>query len=697
MEVLQYPDVPTVDQVDDYHGKPIADPYRWLEDANSPETKAWIESQNQLTQSFLEDIPSKEHLRKRLTNLWDYPRALAPQKVGGKYFQLRNSGLQNQDVLYWMDSLDGEKHVLIDPNEFSEDGTIALTNWEVSKDGNLLVYATNASGSDWQIWRVRDINTGKDLSDKLEWSKFSSIAWLPNSTGFYYCGYDEPEEGKIFESVNLNQKVYFHLIGTDQSKDQLVYSRPDQPEWGFDPIVSDDGEYLILHVWQGTDIRNRLFYRKLDSTSNFIELISKLDARYKFIANDGKLFYLHTDYEAPHGRLISIDSQKPDKTLWGTVIAERDDTLESIKLINNQFVSIYLHDAHHQVKRFDISGRLLGNIDLPTIGSIFSLDREIYLFGNRNEDELFFTFNSVIYPPSVLRYSFAGNQCEEIESPNINFDFSLYKLNQVFVKSKDGTSIPMFLVTRKDQSKDCNNPTLLYGYGGFNISITPTFMVSRLAWLEMGGNLAIANLRGGGEYGEEWHKAGSLVNKQNVFDDMIACAEYLVESGYTSPRKLVIEGRSNGGLLVGACITQRPELFGAALPAVGVMDMLRFHKFTIGWAWVSDYGSADDPDQFEYIYAYSPLHNINQGVSYPATLVTTADHDDRVVPGHSFKFISRLQAAQGGDAPVLIRIQTKAGHGFGKPTKLLIEEQVDIFAFLVKILNIDLLKYLTII
>ena len=689
MEILQYPNTPTVDQVDDYHGTLVSDPYRWLEDANTPETKAWIESQNRLTQSFLKDIPSKERIRKRLTTLWDYPRALAPQKVGGKYFQLRNTGLQNQDVLYWMDSLDSEKHVLLDPNVLSEDGTIALTNWEVSKDGNFLAYAANASGSDWQIWRVRDVRTGKDLPDKLIWSKFSNIAWLPNSSGFYYCGYDEPDEGKTYESVNINQKVYFHLIGTDQSEDQLIYSRSDQPEWGFDTNISDDGKYLILHVWQGTDIRNRLFYRELDSTENFIELIYDLEARYQFIANDGHVFYIHTDYESPHGRLISIDTQHSAKSLWRTIIPESEDTLENIELINNQFVAIYLHDAHHQVKRFDFSGKFMGDIDLPTIGSIFSLDREKYLFGNRNDDELFFTFNSFIHPPSVMRYSFSTTECVEIESTKINFDFSNYKLKQVFVKSKDGTLIPMFLVTGKDQSRNKSNPTLLYGYGGFNISLTPNFMVSRLVWLELGGTLAIANLRGGGEHGEEWHKAGSLLNKQNVFDDMIACAEYLVEFGYTSPQKLVIEGRSNGGLLVGACLTQRPDLFGAALPAVGVMDMLRFHKFTIGWAWVSDYGSADEPDQFKVLYSYSPLHNIKSGGSYPATLVTTADHDDRVVPGHSFKFISTLQTAQGGNAPVLIRIQTKAGHGFGKPTKILIEEQTDIFAFLVKTLNID--------
>lgn len=689
MEKLQYPLTPTVDQVDDYHGTLVSDPYRWLEDNDTSDTKSWIEAQNQLTQSYLKDIPAIDRIRKRLTALWDFPRASAPRKIGEKYFQLSNTGLQNQDVLHSMPSLEGEKRVLFDPNELSDDGTVALTNWEVSKDGNLLAYATSASGSDWQLWRVRDVNTGIDLPDLIEWSKFSSVAWLLDSSGFYYSRYDQPEEGETYQGTNLNQKVYFHRLGTEQSDDPMVYQRPDQPEWGYDAILSDDGDYLILHVGQGTDTRNRLFYRKIDSSNEFIELISTLEARFQFIANEDENFYIHTDYEAPRGRLIAIDIQNPNKSSWRTIIPESEDALECVKLINNQFIVIYLHDAYHLVKRFDISGKLLGEITFPTMGSIFSLDRENYIFGELYDNEFFFTFHSFIYPPTVFQYSFDGNVCEEISSPSIDFDFSSFQTEQVFVTSKDGTQIPMFLVHPKDLQKNSKHHTLLYGYGGFNISLTPSFLISRLVWLELGGSFAIANLRGGGEYGEDWHRAGSRLNKQNVFDDMIACAEYLTTEGYTSPPKLVIEGRSNGGLLVGACLTQRPELFGAVLPAVGVMDMLRFHKFTIGWAWVSDYGSSDDPDQFKVLYSYSPLHNLKSGGFYPATLVTTADHDDRVVPGHSFKFISALQAAQAGDMPVLIRVQTKAGHGFGKPTNILIEEQTDIFAFLVKALNID--------
>jgi prolyl oligopeptidase len=688
MEILHYPETPTVEQIDDYHGTLVSDPYRWLEDTNSAETKAWIKAQNQLTQSYLEDVSKKDHIRKRLTELWDYPRALAPRKVKGKYFQLRNTGLQNQDILYTMVSLDGEKRILLDPNELSEDGTVALTNWEISKDGNLLAYATNTSGSDWQVWHVRDVNTGQDHPDIIEWSKFSSVAWYPDCSGFYYCGYDQPEESETYEEVNLNQKVIFHRLGTDQSDDIHIYARPDQPEWGFDPIVTEDGKYLILEVSQGTDTRNRLFYRELDSSEDFTELISDLEASFQFIGNDGSEFFIRTNYQAPRGNLITIDTRNPEKTAWKTIIPENVDAVESIKLVNHQFIVIYLHNAYHQVKRYDTAGNFLGEIALPMIGSIFSLDRKAYLFGNRFEDELYFTFNSFIHPPTVFQYSFEENRCEKIEEPTIEFDFSHYNIDQVFVKSKNGTRIPMFLVHNLDVPKSKMNPTLLYGYGGFNISLTPNFLISRLVWLELGGTLAVANLRGGGEYGEDWHQAGSLLNKRNVFDDMIACAEFLITNGYTSPAKLVIEGRSNGGLLVGACITQRPDLFGAALPAVGVMDMLRFHKFTIGWAWVSDYGSAEDPEQFKVLHSYSPLHNIKGGISFPATLATTADHDDRVVPSHSYKFISTLQAAHAGDAPVLIRIQTKAGHGFGKPTKILIDEQTDLFAFLVKALKI---------
>ena len=688
MERLHYPETPTVEQIDDYHGTLVSDPYRWLEDVNSAETEAWIKGQNQLTQTYLEDVPSKEHIRRRLTELWDFPRAFAPLKVKGRYFQLRNTGLQNQDILYTMESLDGEKRILLDPNELSEDGTVALTNWEISKDGNLLAYATNTSGSDWQLWRVRDVNTGHDLPDIIEWSKFSSVAWHPDCSGFFYCGYDQPEESETYEGLNLNQKVLFHHLGIDQSDDIIVYARPDQPEWGFDPIVTEDGKYLILEVWQGTDTRNRLFYREMDTSEEFTELISDLEASYQFIGNDGPEFFIHTNYQTPRSRLITIDTRDPEKATWKTIIPENGDTVECIKLVNNQFIVIYLHDAYHQVKRFDTAGNFLGEIALPTIGSILSLDREVYLFGNRFEDELYFTFNSFIHPPTVFQYSFAENRCAKIQEPTIEFDFSRYNTDQVFVKSKDGTRIPMFMVHNPDVPKNKKNPALLYGYGGFNISLTPNFFISRLVWLELGGTLAVANLRGGGEYGEDWHQAGSRQKKQNVFDDMIACAEFLTTNGYTSSAKLAIEGRSNGGLLVGACITQRPDLFGAALPAVGVMDLLRFHKFTIGWAWESDYGSAQDPEQFKVLHSYSPLHNIESGISYPATLAMTADRDDRVVPGHSYKFISTLQAAQAGDAPVLIRIQTKAGHGFGKPTKILIEEQTDIFAFLVKALKI---------
>lgn len=688
MEKLHYPETPTVEQIDDYHGTQVSDPYRWLEDTHSAETMAWIKAQNQLTQSYLEDIPSKNLVRDRLIELWDYPRAYAPLKVKGRYFQLRNTGLQNQDVLYTIDDLEGDKRILLDPNEFSEDGTVALTNWEVSKDGNLLAYSTNTSGSDWQLWRVRDINTGQDLPDLIEWSKFSSVAWHPDSSGFYYCGYYPPEESETYEGLNLNQKVLFHRLGRDQLEDKLIYACPDQPEWGFDPIVTEDGKHLILEVSQGTDTRNRFFYRELESSDKFTELISDLEASYRFIENDGTKFFIHTNFQAPLGQLIAIDIRNPERKAWKKVIPEKRDSIESIKLINNQFIVIYLHDAFHLVKRFDTAGNFLGEITLPMIGSIFSFDREEYLFGNRFEDELYFTFNSFIHPPTVFQYSFKENGCAKLEEPEFNFDFSPYKTDRVFVKSKDGTRIPMFLVHKSDIPKNGMTPTLLYGYGGFNISITPNFLISRLVWLELGGILAVANLRGGGEYGEDWHQAGSLLNKQNVFDDMIACAEFLTENDYTSPAKLVIEGRSNGGLLVGACITQRPDLFGAALPAVGVMDMLRFHKFTIGWAWVSDYGSAQYPEQFEVLHTYSPLHNIKSGISYPATLATTADHDDRVVPSHSYKFISTLQTAQGGDAPVLIRVQTKAGHGFGKPTKILIEEQTDIFAFLIKALKI---------
>jgi prolyl oligopeptidase len=683
-----YPRTRTVDQIDDYHGTLVADPYRWLEETDSLQTRDWIEAQNALTFGFLTRIPARDRIHSRLTELWDYAKASAPVARGGRFFQLRNTGLQNQDVLYVMAALDGEARVLLEPNALSADGTVALTGWSLSDDGRWLAYATSASGSDWRTWRVRDVTTGQDLPDLIEWSKFSDAAWRKDNAGFYYARYDAPVPGQDFTGANYYQKLYFHHLGQPQAQDTLVYERPDQKEWGFSAEVSEDGRYLILTVWQGTDVRNRLFYQDLQADAPVVELIPELEAAYYFVGNDGPLFYLRTNLDAPRGRLIAIDTTRPDKAAWRTLIPESSDTLEWVTMIHDEFVAQYLRDAYHLLKRFDRQGCWLADIALPTLGSIPSTGEFFNLTGRRSDDVMFYGFSSFLYPVSIYRYDFSRGQSEQIFAPPLDFDAAQYLTRQVFVTSRDGTRVPMFLAHRRDLKLDGQNPTLLVGYGGFNISTVPTFIVSRLIWLEMGGVLASANMRGGGEYGEEWHQAGMLHNKQNVFDDFISCAEYLIAEKITAVPRLAIMGGSNGGLLVGACLTQRPELFGAAVPLVGVMDMLRFHKFTIGWAWVSDYGSADDPEQFQTLYRYSPLHNIKPGTHYPATLVVTGDHDDRVVPGHSFKFAAALQAAQAGDAPVLIRIQTKAGHGLGKPTAILIEEATDVYAFLAEAVGI---------
>jgi prolyl oligopeptidase len=685
MTKLNYPITATVDQVDNYHGTLVPDPYRWLEDTDSDETKAWIEAQNQLTFSYLESIPERQPLRQRLTELWDYPKAWAPLKKGNRYFQLRNSGLQNQDVLYVMDTLQAEPRLLLDPNTLSEDGTIALTSWEVSPDGHWLAYAVSASGSDWLTWRVKDVESGVDLPETIEWSKFSGAAWLPDGSGFYYSAYAAPQAGQEYQDANYFHKLYFHRLHTPQSEDRLIYERPDEKEWGFAAQVSEDGRYLVISVWQGTDVRNRLFYQDLHEAGPVIELIPELEAAYTFIGNDGPLFYLRTNLNAPRYKIIMIDVRQPGRAYRRTIVPEIDDVIEAVKLVQDQFLCVYLHNAHHRLRRFGMDGSSLGDVALPTLGSIVLMENWGFN-ANRSDREVFFAFQSFAWPTTIYRYLLRQEDLETLFSPPITFDFSPYVTRQVFAPSKDGTRVPIFLVHKRELPPG-PQPTLLYGYGGFNISLTPSFAISRLVWLERGGVLAVANLRGGGEYGEEWHRAGMLENKQNVFDDFIACAEYLIEEKITSPRKLAINGGSNGGLLVGACLAQRPDLFGAAVPAVGVMDMLRFHKFTIGWAWVSDYGSADDPEQFKTLYAYSPLHNLKPGMAYPATLITTADHDDRVVPGHSFKFAAALQAAQGGPAPILIRIQTKAGHGFGKPTAIIIEEMADMWAFLINVLE----------
>ena len=672
--------------MDDYHGIQVADPYRWLEDSDTPESRTWIEAQNHLTFGFLEGIPSREHLLNRLTELWDYPKEGTPVRRSGRYFQFRNSGLQNQNVLYVMDSIDGEPRVLLDPTALSVDGTVALTQWAVSPDGALLAYATSESGSDWLTWRVRTIESGEDLPDVLQWSKFSKASWLKDGSGFYYSRYKQPEEGAETTELNQYQKLYFHRIGDAQENDELVYERRDKKEWGFAAEVSDDGNYLVIHVSQGTDTRNRVFYRDLDSDADFVELIQELEAEYIFLGNDGPVFYFRSNSNAPLGCVLAIDTENPiDRK---TLIPEQRDALQHMIMVNDEFVGLYLHDAAHQISRYDLDGKSLGAIDLPAIGSIPSTPNDFELTGRRDHDELFFSFWSFLQPSTAYRFDFQTGEANPISLPAIDFDVSDLVTRQVFVRSKDGTQLPLFLTHRSDLQTDGTNPTLLYGYGGFRISLTPRFSVSNLVWLERGGVLAWAVLRGGGEYGEQWHQAGMLEKKQNVFDDFIACAEHLVEAEITAPNKLAIMGGSNGGLLVGACVNQRPDLFGAAVPIVGVMDMLRFDKFTIGWAWVSDYGTAEDPEQFETLKAYSPLHNLQPEVQYPATLIITADHDDRVVPAHSFKYAAALQAAHAGEAPTLIRIQTKAGHGLGKPTAMLIDEAADIWAFLSATLDI---------
>lgn len=674
-----HPD-PTV--VDFYHGQAVPDPYRWLEDLDSEQTRAWIEAQNRLTFDYLQRIPARQRLLERLRQLWNYEKYSQPFKEGNRYFYFKNDGLQNQSVLYTQESLEGEARVLLDPNTLSEDGTVALSGIAISRDGRYLAYGLSRSGSDWQEWKVRDIETGEDLPDHLRWIKFSGASWTPDGQGFFYSRYDEPPPGREYESANYFQKLYYHRLGTPQSEDLLVYHRPDQKEWGFAGGVTEDGDYLIISVWRGTDPKNLLFYKDLrDPSSPVVELIREFQAEYAFVGNDGSRFWLLTDLQAPRRRLVAIDLDNPGQLQ--EVIPEAEETLQGVSLIHNQFVAFYLKDAHTQIRTFALDGTYLGEIPLLGLGSASGFG------GKRYDTETFYTFTSFTTPPTIYRYDFTSGRSTLFRQPQVDFDPQAYEVQQVFYASQDGTRIPMFLVHRRGLARTGDHPTLLYGYGGFGISLTPSFSVGLVAWLEMGGVYAQPSLRGGGEYGEAWHQAGTKLNKQKVFDDFIAAAEWLMANGYTNPSKLAIAGGSNGGLLVGACLTQRPDLFAAALPAVGVFDMLRFHKFTIGWAWISEYGSPEDPEEFKALYAYSPLHNLKPGTAYPATLITTADHDDRVVPAHSFKFAAALQAAQGGSQPILIRIDTKAGHGAGKPTAKLIEETADRWAFLVQVLGIQ--------
>jgi len=679
---VSYPETRKENVVDILHDMAVPDPYRWLEDDNAPETEAWVKAQNEVTFGFLDQIPERQTIRERLTKLWNYERYGVPFREGGRYFFSRNDGLQNQSVLYVTESLADEPRVLLDPNTLSEDGTVALGRYEVSRDGRYLAYGLSTAGSDWQEWKVRDIETGKDLADHLKWVKFSDASWSTDNQGFYYSRYDEPKDGDELKGQNYFQKVYYHRLGTEQSTDQLVYERPDEKEWGFSAFVTDDGGYLILNVWKGTDTRNRVFYRDLQQPDQpVVELLNDFDASYGFIDNVGPVFYFQTDLDAPRSRVIAIDVTKPGKTHWQEIIPQDRDTLKRVNLIDDRLVCTYLHDAHSRVRIFHRDGRADRDVKLPGIGSVGGFG------GRRSDTETFYSFNGFTTPGTILRYDLKTGESSVFKEPEVDFDPAAYETKQVFFTSKDGTKVPMFITHRKGLKLTGDNPVYLYGYGGFNISLTPRFSLSMLVWMEMGGVYAQPTLRGGGEYGEDWHQAGMKHHKQNVFDDFISAAEWLIENNYTKPSRLAIAGGSNGGLLVGACMIQRPDLFGAALPAVGVMDMLRFHKFTIGWAWTSDYGSPDDPDEFRSLFEYSPYHNLKAGVEYPPTMITTGDHDDRVVPAHSFKFAARLQEYQAGSNPTLIRIETKAGHGAGKPTDKIIAEVADKLGFLVQTLN----------
>ncbi len=679
---LAYPVTARTNQVDDYHGTLVADPYRWLEDDNSDATKAWVEAENKVTFHFLDQIPERAAISNRLTQLWNYERFSIPGQEGGRYFMNRNDGLQNQAVLYTMDSLHAEPRLLLDPNTLSTDGTVALSQNIISDDGTLVAYGLAKAGSDWEDWKVRNVRTGQDLPDEVHWVKFSAASWTKDDRGFYYSRFDEPKPGDELTAANYYHKVYYHRLGTPQSEDALVYQRADHKDWTFDAGVTDDGNYLIIEVSQGTDTRNRIYYRNLQTpNSRVVELLNDFDAHYSFIDNVGPVFYFRTDQQAPRGRVVAIDVAHPERANWREIIPQSADRLQDTSLVNDQLIANYLKDARSEVKIFSRDGQFIRNVDLPGLGSADGFG------GKRKDTETFYSFTSFKTPATIYRYDLVAGRSEIFRQPKVAFNPADFETKQVFYQSKDGTKVPMFITAKKGLKLDGSNPTYLYGYGGFDISLTPSFSPSILCWMEMGGVFAEANLRGGGEYGEEWHQAGMKLKKQNVFDDFIAAAEWLQAHHYTRRDRLAIGGGSNGGLLVGACLTQRPDLYGAALPAVGVMDMLRFQKFTIGWAWTSDYGSSDNPDEFKALYAYSPLHHIQPGTRYPATLITTGDHDDRVVPAHSFKFAATLQSAQAGPAPILIRIETRAGHGAGKPTSKIIAEAADKWAFLVRELH----------
>ncbi|MCX6257024.1 MAG: prolyl oligopeptidase family serine peptidase [Bacteroidia bacterium] len=671
---VAYPMTKKCDTVDNYFGIKIADPYRWLEDDNSSETMAWVKAENEVTTNYLKQIPFRDKIRERLTKIMNFPKITAPFKKGGRIFYYKNEGLQNQSELYTKESIDAkESRVVLDPNKFSTDGTVALAGMNVSKDGQKIAYSIARSGSDWNEILVRDIISGNDLADHLYWVKFSGIAWCGD--GFYYSRYDAPKDNTGLTKKNEFQKVYYHKIGTKQDDDVLVFENRNLPSRMFSAETTEDEKYLIIYESETSD-NNSLYYKEINNPKqNFVKLADGFDYEYGVIDNIGSTLLVKTNKNAPRYKLVAIDLNNPAEANWKTIIPESENVLQSCSLAGDKIITVYMKDACSEVKVYAIDGKFKYNITLPGIGTLSAFN------GKKADNIAFYSFTSFTNPGIIFKYDIASDKSQEYMKTEVSFDVNNYETHQVFFTSKDGTKVPMFIVHKKGIELNGENPTLLTGYGGFNISETPYFSVSRMIWLENGGVFALANLRGGGEYGEKWHEAGTKLNKQNVFDDFIAAAEYLIKEKYTSPARLTIQGGSNGGLLIGAVINQRPDLFAVAIPQVGVMDMLRFHKFTIGWAWKGDYGSSEDKQGFDNLVKYSPLHNIKEGVNYPAVLVTTADHDDRVVPAHSFKYIATLQNKYKGENPVLIRIDSKAGHGGGKPTSKIIDEMADLWSF----------------
>lgn len=670
---VKYPETRQDTISENYYGINVPEPYRWLEDDRSAETEAWVAAQNEVTYAYLNTIPFREQVKERLTALMNYPKYGSPNKINGKYYFYKNDGLQNQSVLFELDSLHAEPQVLLDPNKLSTDGTVALSQASFSKDGKYLAYSIAKSGSDWNEIYVMDVATRELLPDHIEWVKFSGISW--QGDGFYYSAYSKPQAGTEYSGKNEYHKVFFHQLGNAQSKDQIIFENKQFALRNCGAGVSDDQKYLFISETESTS-GNSLWIKDLSKSNAVPVLIAPgFESDFNVIDHYQGKVYVLTNYKAPNQQLMVFDPAKPELANWTTLIPETDNVLETASIIGGKLFIKYLKDASHHLYAYDLSGKEAYEVKLPTIGTVG-------ISGDLDENEAFYTFTSYTFPPTIYRYDVAQNKAELFRKSEVSFNPDDYISEQVFYTSKDGTKVPMSITYKKGMKKNGKNPVMLYGYGGFNISLLPGFSVTRIPFLEQGGIYAIANLRGGGEYGESWHKAGTKMQKQNVFDDFIAAAEYLINEKYTSSEKLAIDGGSNGGLLIGACMTQRPDLYAVAIPEVGVLDMLRYHKFTIGWAWATDYGTVDDSkEMFEYLKGYSPLHNVKPGTDYPATLVMTGDHDDRVVPAHSFKFAATLQAANTNKNPTLIRIDVNAGHGAGKPISKIIDAQADMWSF----------------